>query len=115
VNVDAWRRHAIRLPPNTNSLLFTTFVRTRRILMRRLVALFALIATLIGVALPARALTPAHIWSKGIGGTSTDAVNAIAMDASGNLYIAGSFSTTVDFGNGGLVSAGGTDIFVAKV
>jgi len=82
--------------------------------MRRSIAPLALFVTLIGVALPAWALTPVHLWSSRYGSVSTDAVTAAAVDASGNVTLAGSFSGTVDFGGGGLVSAGSTDIFIAK-
>ncbi|MBW2731667.1 MAG: SBBP repeat-containing protein [Deltaproteobacteria bacterium] len=55
-----------------------------------------------------------HRWSKGLGGTWTDQSIAIAGDASGNVVIAGSFWTDVDFGGGPLTSAGGSDIFIAS-
>ncbi len=59
-----------------------------------------------------------YIWANGIGGTSEDIGNAIARDASGNIYIAGQFSGSVDFdpgtGTATLVSNGAADIFVAK-
>jgi hypothetical protein len=84
--------------------------------MRRLIAPLAVFVTLIGVALPAFALTPVHLWSQRFGAAGADFEGAIAIDASGNVTIAGSFSNTVDFGGGGsgLVSAGNTDIFIAK-
>ncbi|GAB2857397.1 hypothetical protein GCM10027044_16620 [Hymenobacter ruber] len=39
---------------------------------------------------------------------------AMATDASGNVFITGSFSGTTSFGSIDLMSTGGTDIFVAK-
>ncbi len=42
------------------------------------------------------------------------AVTSVASDASGNLYMTGSFTGTVDFGGGPLASAGATDIFLAS-
>lgn len=39
-------------------------------------------------------------WAKGIGGTFDDAGNAIATDASGNVYTVGVFNDTVDFDPG---------------
>jgi hypothetical protein len=60
----------------------------------------------------------AYVFAKKMGGTSTDIGNAIAIDASNNIYITGTFAATVDFDPGltinNLVSAGGTDIFFAK-
>ena len=40
--------------------------------------------------------------------------NAIALDALGNVLVAGAFSDTAMFGATQLVSAGGTDLFLAK-
>ena len=50
--------------------------------------------------------------STGIGGVSQ--ARGVAADASGNLFVAGSFSGTVVVGGTTLVSAGGTDLYVAK-
>lgn len=59
------------------------------------------------------------IWAKGIGDVGVDNAYGVAVDASGNVYVAGSFSGTVDFdpgaGTQNLTSAGGTDIFVLKL
>lgn len=55
-----------------------------------------------------------HQWSKRFGSTSADRGLAIAVDASGNVIMAGRFIGTVDFGGGGLLGAGGQDIFLAK-
>jgi hypothetical protein len=55
-----------------------------------------------------------HQWSARYGSTGTDDGNGITADASGNVIVTGFFSGTVNFGGGGLISAGGPDIFVAK-
>jgi hypothetical protein len=59
-----------------------------------------------------------YVYAKGIGGTGDDRGMDIAIDGSDNLYITGNFSTTADFdpsaSTASLVSAGGTDVFVAK-
>jgi hypothetical protein len=55
-----------------------------------------------------------HLWSKRFGSTGADAAHGVAVDADGNVFVTGYFSGTVDFGGGGLTSAGGWDIFLAK-
>jgi len=54
-----------------------------------------------------------HVWSKRIGSTGTDEGQSIIVDGSGNVLVTGVFSNTVDFGGGGITSAGSRDIFVA--
>jgi PKD repeat protein len=56
----------------------------------------------------------AHLWSKRIGGHDDDSGTAIALDASGNVLVAGFAGPNVDFGGGELPTAGGYDVFVAK-
>jgi hypothetical protein len=59
-----------------------------------------------------------YVMAYRIGSTGNDQANAIAIDAVGNLYLAGSFTETVDFDPGtstrNLSSAGNTDGFFAK-
>jgi hypothetical protein len=56
----------------------------------------------------------AYLWSRGIGSTSIDVGNAVALDGSQNLLVTGNFNGTVNFGGIDLVSAGGYDVFIAK-
>lgn len=57
----------------------------------------------------------APVWQTAIAtGGGGSRVEATVTDASGNVYVAGGFSGTVNFGNTTLVSAGSSDIFVAK-
>jgi hypothetical protein len=58
--------------------------------------------------------TGAPMWSKVLGGSSTDEGVGIAVDGTGNVYVTGVFAATVDFGGGPLTSAGGFDVFLAK-
>jgi len=53
-------------------------------------------------------------WVAAGGGPGTDVGNAIAVDAAGNSVVAGYFMGTANFGTNTLVSAGVTDIFVAR-
>jgi hypothetical protein len=59
-----------------------------------------------------------YVWAKGIGGTGDDVANNIQLDAAGNVYATGYFSSTVDFdpgqGTSNLISSGGYDIFIGK-
>lgn len=58
--------------------------------------------------------TGGHVWSKRFGDTGNDNGMAVAADGSGNVFVAGTFEGTVDFGGGRLTSSGLRDIFVAK-
>src|SRR3989442_13362586 len=57
----------------------------------------------------------AHLWSKRFGSTGSDSSTNVAVDGSGNVVMAGSFSGTVDFGSGPLTSARLYDTFLAKL
>jgi hypothetical protein len=55
------------------------------------------------------------LWAKSVGGDYTEEVRTMAIDASGNLIVAGIFaSSTLTFGPTTLVNAGNTDLFIAK-
>ena len=58
------------------------------------------------------------IWAKKIGGTEDDSANSLRIDANGNLYLIGSFKSSVDFdpnaGTAFLNASGLDDIFIAK-
>ncbi|MBK7667481.1 MAG: T9SS type A sorting domain-containing protein [Sphingobacteriaceae bacterium] len=60
------------------------------------------------------------VFAKKFGGTSAEYLDDLAFDASGNIYLIGEFSTTVDFDPGtgtfNMTAPGtGTDIFVCKL
>lgn len=60
----------------------------------------------------------AFVWAFAIGAAGSERANSLDVDAAGNIYMTGVFSTTVDFDPGSgatnLTSAGGNDLFVAK-
>jgi hypothetical protein len=59
------------------------------------------------------------LWVKQIGSTDNESVNSVAIDGSGNVYITGNFSGTVDFdpgtGTSNLTSTGLQDGFISKL
>ncbi len=57
-------------------------------------------------------------WVRQYGSTTTDAAQGLTLDASGNIYMTGDYTGTVNFDPGGsanLTSAGTLDIFVMKL
>jgi hypothetical protein len=56
-----------------------------------------------------------HQWSQRFGGLFADQALSVAVNASGDVIVAGYFEGTVDFGGGSLVSSGLADIFVRVV
>ena len=56
-----------------------------------------------------------HLWSQRFGGAGDDWAHGLALDATGAPVFAGSFASSIDLGGGPLMSAGGDDIFVAKL
>lgn len=57
-----------------------------------------------------------HIFSKSFGDAAADQVGlSIAVGADGSAVITGHFAGSIDFGAGSMMSAGGKDVFVAKL
>jgi hypothetical protein len=56
----------------------------------------------------------ALIWSRSFGDAGDQFALGVAVGATGDIVIAGRFTGTIDFGGGPLVSAGGTDLFLAR-
>ncbi len=57
----------------------------------------------------------AHLWSKRFGDSANQLGVSIAFDPQNNVVLAGSLVGAADFGGGPLASAGGSDVFVAKL
>jgi hypothetical protein len=77
-------------------------------------------ALAIGLLLPGLALAQAPAWQDAFSnssnqpGSGSSVARATAVDAQGNVFVAGSFTGQAAFGSTLLVSAGSTDAFVAK-
>jgi hypothetical protein len=54
-------------------------------------------------------------WAIAVGGSDSDRASGVAVDAAGQVFITGSFSSQVSFGPTTLTSQGGADVFVAQV
>lgn len=55
------------------------------------------------------------VWAQRFGDAADQHLTSLAVDASGNVTVTGQFQGTIDFGDGPHISAGGNDIFVAKL
>jgi hypothetical protein len=55
------------------------------------------------------------LWSRSFGDAAEQGCAGISVDGAGDVYVLGDFAGSIDFGNGALTSAGGTDVFLAKL
>jgi hypothetical protein len=55
------------------------------------------------------------VWAVTYGGPGDDRDVSCAVDAQGDIYITGSFTTSIAFGNTTLTTVGGSDQFIAKL
>lgn len=60
-------------------------------------------------------IAPKTSWATRAGGIGLDSAHAIAADAGGNLYVAGVFTGTAQFGSTSLIATVGFDLFLAKL
>jgi len=60
-------------------------------------------------------ITNDFCWARNFGSRTTETANGVAVDPQGNSYMVGSFQGTATFGSTTLISAGGHDIFLAKL
>jgi hypothetical protein len=56
-----------------------------------------------------------HLWSKGFGDAGMQWGTGVRFDPSGNVIVIGINGGSLDFGGGTLTSAGGDDVFIAKL
>ena len=84
---------------------------------RRVRVLQAIITAVVAllVLAPTSLATISVPWAVGTGGTGTDQGSAIATLPDGSAIVTGRFQGTATFGSTTLTSAGGYDVFVAKV
>jgi len=74
-----------------------------------------ILLTVLFICIRAYTQTPSWLWAKSAGGTGNDLGLSVAVDASGNSYVAGAInSSSVTFGSTTLTNAGGYDIFLVK-
>lgn len=75
-------------------------------------------AFLLSMTLISAAQAPSFQWARQMGGADYDSGNAVAIDASGNVYTSGYFSGTADFdpgpGTATLTCTGSYDAFLSK-
>jgi hypothetical protein len=59
--------------------------------------------------------TGAHLWSKKFGGSGDEVGYGVAVDTAGDIALSGKFQSSVNFGGASLTSAGGDDVYLAKL
>ncbi len=83
--------------------------------MKASILLFVVISFFCFLSIDANAQTPDWLWAQSAGDTGTEMADAVAVDASGNLFVTGKFtSSTLSFGSTTLTNTGMEDIFLAK-
>ncbi len=56
-----------------------------------------------------------HLWSKRYGNEADQQARSLAVDGSGNVYVAGDAAGSIDFGGGSITATGNPSAFVAKL
>ncbi len=98
-----------------------SFDNIKNIMMQHILNNSRKVILLLLLMLPLSAAQRTNIlfeWVRPMGGTAGDAGQKIVLDDTGNIYVAGSFSGTVDFDPGpgvnNLTSTASSDVFVSK-
>ena len=55
------------------------------------------------------------MWSQRFGDPQNQTIYGLVVGASSDVYIGGTFTGTIDPGNGPLISAGGEDVFLVRL
>ena len=83
--------------------------------LRTALALILAAAIAVGVAAAPAEAAPSRVWAHKVGSTGSDTVRSMTPLADGSALVTGYFRNSITFGSTTLTSAGGDDIFVAKV
>lgn len=81
--------------------------------MYRIICFFVCI--LMMMSLNTLAAIPDYLWYLSHGGSNDQFASDIVADSAGNLIITGTFPVSTDLGGGFMISAGGFDIYLAKM
>jgi hypothetical protein len=56
-----------------------------------------------------------YLWAKGFGDAQAQTAVTLAVDAAGDVFVYGYFQGSINFGGGTLTTAGGNDVYLAKL
>src|SRR5690242_19049438 len=83
--------------------------------MKKLTLIYLFVPCLLFSFGVAKSQSPAWNWARHEGGTSTEVSRKIILDASGNVFVCGNFSSpTYDMGDTILSNSGSMDCYIAK-